>query len=174
MGIDEFVLNFPPSQGFDGSGHDRGYTTPMNIPGPVGVLEQRLDDYEFRRLRCVAEACPPLEEQNIIVKRGREPEDAGVFVAGAARAADSHLDRNEDTSRSDFYKDIPLLESVLAGIFAAYLKDGIIILPVKAGDAACGGVVQPARFAPFNPFSLGAGSRDGRRAGWTIGDDSEL
>src|SRR6058998_393949 len=96
--------------------------------GPGGVLEQRLEDYEFRlsQLRMAHAVHRALEEQNhVIIEAGTGTGKTLAYLLPALLHGRRILVSTGTKTLQDqiFYKDIPLLESVLGRpIRAAYLK----------------------------------------------------
>jgi ATP-dependent DNA helicase DinG len=96
--------------------------------GPGGLLEQRLDDYEFRpsQIRMADAVHQALESQNhLIVEAGTGTGKTIAYLLPALVHGRRILVSTGTKTLQDqiFYKDIPLLESVLGRpIAAAYLK----------------------------------------------------
>ena len=96
--------------------------------GPGGILEQRLDDYEFRpsQVRMAEAVHRALEEQNhVIIEAGTGTGKTLAYLLPALLHGQRILVSTGTKTLQDqiFYKDIPLLESILERpIRAAYLK----------------------------------------------------
>jgi ATP-dependent DNA helicase DinG len=96
--------------------------------GPGGVLEQRLEDYEFRpsQVRMAEAVHRALEEQNhVIIEAGTGTGKTLAYLLPALLHGRRILVSTGTKTLQDqiFYKDIPLLETVLGRpIRAAYLK----------------------------------------------------
>src|SRR5436853_3943060 len=96
--------------------------------GPGGVLEQRLEDYEFRpsQIRMADAVLRALEDQNhVIIEAGTGTGKTLAYLLPALMYGRRVLVSTGTKTLQDqiFYKDIPLLESVLGRpIQAAYLK----------------------------------------------------
>src|SRR5574342_34752 len=96
--------------------------------GPGGVLEQRLEDYEFRpsQVRMAEAVQEALESQNhVIIETGTVRGNALAYLLPALAYGRRILVSTGTKTLQDqiFYKDIPLLEKLLERpIRAAYLK----------------------------------------------------
>ena len=96
--------------------------------GPGGILEQRLEDYEHRpsQIRMAHAVHRALEEQShIIIEAGTGTGKTLAYLLPALIHGKRVLVSTGTKTLQDqiFYKDIPLLESVLGRpIRAAYLK----------------------------------------------------
>src|SRR5438477_7494596 len=96
--------------------------------GPGGVLEQRLGDYEYRpsQVRMAEAVRRALEEQNhVIIEAGTGTGKTLAYLLPALLHGRRILVSTGTKTLQDqiFYKDIPLLETVLQRpIRAAYLK----------------------------------------------------
>ena len=96
--------------------------------GPGGTLEQRLDDYEHRpsQIRMAKAVHRALEEQNhVIIEAGTGTGKTLAYLLPALLHGKRILVSTGTKTLQDqiFYKDVPLLESVLERpIRAAYLK----------------------------------------------------
>src|SRR5213080_1570220 len=96
--------------------------------GPGGVLEQRLEDYEFRpsQIRMAEAVHEALESQNhVIIEAGTGTGKTLAYLLPALVYGRRILVSTGTKTLQDqiFYKDIPLLESVVGRpIQAAYLK----------------------------------------------------
>src|SRR5712671_1238522 len=96
--------------------------------GSGGVLEQRLEDYEFRpsQIRMAEAVRRALEEQNhVIIEAGTGTGKTLAYLLPALLHGRRILVSTGTKTLQDqiFYKDIPLLESVIERpIRAAYLK----------------------------------------------------
>src|SRR5215831_11363529 len=95
---------------------------------PGGLLDQRLEDYEFRpsQIRMAEAVERALEEQNhVIIEAGTGTGKTLAYLLPALLHGRRILVSTGTKTLQDqiFYKDIPLLESVLERpIRAAYLK----------------------------------------------------
>jgi len=96
--------------------------------GPGGILEQRLEDYEYRpsQVRMAEAVHRALEEQgHVIIEAGTGTGKTLAYLLPALLHGSRILVSTGTKTLQDqiFYKDIPLLESVLGRpIRAAYLK----------------------------------------------------
>src|SRR5437763_12205130 len=96
--------------------------------GPGGVLEERLKDYEYRpsQVRMAEAVQRALEEQNhVIIEAGTGTGKTMAYLLPALLHDRRILVSTGTKTLQDqiFYKDIPLLESVVGRpIRAAYLK----------------------------------------------------
>src|SRR3989337_3178305 len=96
--------------------------------GPGGVLEQRLEDYEFRpsQVRMAEAVHRALEQQNhVIIEAGTGTGKTLAYLLPALVYGRRILVSTGTKTLQDqiFYKDVPLLESVVRRpIRAAYLK----------------------------------------------------
>ena len=96
--------------------------------GPGGVLEQRLEDYEYRpsQVRMAEAVHRALEEQShVIIEAGTGTGKTLAYLLPALLHGRRILVSTGTKTLQDqiFYKDIPLLESVIGRpIRAAYLK----------------------------------------------------
>src|SRR5919204_2665588 len=96
--------------------------------GPGGLLEQRLPDYEFRpsQVRMADAVYGALEEQNhVIIEAGTGTGKTLAYLLPALVHGRRVLVSTGTKTLQDqiFYKDIPLLETILdRPIQAAYLK----------------------------------------------------
>lgn len=96
--------------------------------GPGGILEQRLPDYEYResQIRMAEAVSDALEEQNhVIIEAGTGTGKTLAYLLPALLYGRRILVSTGTKTLQDqiFYKDIPLLESVLERpIRASYLK----------------------------------------------------
>src|SRR5213592_892380 len=96
--------------------------------GPGGVLEQRLEDYEYRpsQVRMAEAVHEALEAQNhVMIEAGTGTGKTLAYLLPALMFGRRILVSTGTKTLQDqiFYKDIPLLESVLdRPIRAAYLK----------------------------------------------------
>src|SRR4030095_16360539 len=96
--------------------------------GPGGVLQQKLGDYEFRpsQIRMAEAVSEALDGQNhVIIEAGTGTGKTLAYLLPALVYGRRILISTGTKTRQDqiFYKDIPLLESVLGRpIRAAYLK----------------------------------------------------
>src|SRR2546422_751559 len=96
--------------------------------GPGGVLEQRLEDYEYRpsQVRMAEAVHRALEEQShVIIEAGTGTGKTLAYLLPALAYGRRILVSTGTKTLQDqiFYKDIPLLEKLLGrSIRAAYLK----------------------------------------------------
>src|SRR5499433_4416864 len=96
--------------------------------GPGGVLSQRLEDYEFRpsQVRMAQAVHRALEDQNhVIIEAGTGTGKTLAYLLPALLHGQRLLVSTGTKTLQDqiFYKDIPLLETILGRpIRAAYLK----------------------------------------------------
>src|SRR5437867_11590745 len=96
--------------------------------GPGGVLEQRLEDYEYRpsQVRMAEAVHRALEEQShVIIEAGTGTGKTLAYLLPALLHGRCILVSTGTKTLQDqiFYKDIPMLESILERpIRAAYLK----------------------------------------------------
>src|SRR5687768_6427066 len=96
--------------------------------GPGGILDQRLEDYEFRpsQVRMAEAVHRALEEQNhVIIEAGTGTGKTLAYLLPALVYGRRILVSTGTKTLQDqiFYKDIPLLESVVGRpVRAAYLK----------------------------------------------------
>lgn len=151
--------------------------------GPGGVLEQRLDDYEFRpsQVRMAEAVRRALEEQNhIIIEAGTGTGKTLAYLLPALLHGQRILVSTGTKTLQDqiFYKDIPLLESVLdRPIRAAYLKGrNNYLCRLKLETQHAEGLFSPRELRSFQAILDWAQQTEtGDRAELgSIGDDSEL
>ncbi len=151
--------------------------------GPGGVLEQRLEDYEFRpsQVRMAEAVHEALEEQNhVIIEAGTGTGKTLAYLLPALVYGRRILVSTGTKTLQDqiFYKDIPLLESLIGRpIRAAYLKGrNNYLCRLKLETAQTEGLFTPAELRTFKSILGWAQETEtGDRAELgTIGDDSEL
>src|SRR5947199_4003246 len=151
--------------------------------GPGGVLEQRLEDYEYRpsEVRKAEAVRRPLEEQShVIIEAGTGTGKTLAYLLPALLHGRRILVSTGTKTLQDqiFYKDIPLLESVLGRpIRAAYLKGrNNYLCRLKLETAQTEGLFTTKELRAFKSIVSWAGETEtGDRAELgTIGDDSEL
>jgi ATP-dependent DNA helicase DinG len=151
--------------------------------GPGGVLEQRLDDYEFRpsQVRMAEAVHEALESQNhVIIEAGTGTGKTLAYLLPALAYGRRILVSTGTKTLQDqiFYKDIPLLEKLLGRpIRAAYLKGrNNYLCRLKLETAQTEGLFTPRELRTFQSILDWAQETEtGDRAELgTIGDDSEL
>lgn len=151
--------------------------------GPGGVLEQRLEDYEFRpsQVRMAEAVHTALESQNhIIIEAGTGTGKTLAYLLPALAYGRRILVSTGTKTLQDqiFYKDIPLLEKLLERpIRAAYLKGrNNYLCRLKLETAQTEGLFTPRELRAFQSILDWAQETEtGDRAELgTIGDDSEL
>jgi len=151
--------------------------------GPGGVLEQRLDDYEFRpsQVRMAEAVHEALESQNhVIIEAGTGTGKTLAYLLPALAYGRRILVSTGTKTLQDqiFYKDIPLLEKLLERpIRAAYLKGrNNYLCRLKLETAQTDGLFTPRELPAFQSILDWAQETEtGDRAELgTIGDDSEL
>jgi ATP-dependent DNA helicase DinG len=151
--------------------------------GPGGVLEQRLDDYEFRpsQVRMAEAVHEALESQNhVIIEAGTGTGKTLAYLLPALVYGRRILVSTGTKTLQDqiFYKDIPLLEKLLERpIRAAYLKGrNNYLCRLKLETAQTEGLFTPRELRTFQSILDWAQETEtGDRAELgTIGDDSEL
>lgn len=151
--------------------------------GPGGVLEQRLGDYEFRpsQVRMAEAVHRALEEQNhVIIEAGTGTGKTLAYLLPALVYGKRILVSTGTKTLQDqiFYKDIPLLESVVGRpIRAAYLKGrNNYLCRMKLETQHTEGLFSPKQHRAFQAILDWAQETEtGDRAELgTIGDDSEL
>jgi ATP-dependent DNA helicase DinG len=151
--------------------------------GPGGVLEQRLDDYEFRpsQVRMAEAVHEALESQNhVIIEAGTGTGKTLAYLLPALAYGRRILVSTGTKTLQDqiFYKDIPLLERLLERpIRAAYLKGrNNYLCRLKLETAQTDGLFTPRELPAFQSILDWAQETEtGDRAELgTIGDDSEL
>jgi ATP-dependent DNA helicase DinG len=151
--------------------------------GPGGVLEQRLEDYEFRpsQIRMAEAVHEALESQNhVIIEAGTGTGKTLAYLLPALAYGRRILVSTGTKTLQDqiFYKDIPLLEKLLERpIRAAYLKGrNNYLCRLKLETAQTEGLFTPRELRAFQAILEWAQETEtGDRAELgTIGDDSEL
>src|SRR5262245_6616345 len=151
--------------------------------GPGGILEQRLEDYEFRpsQIRMAEAVQRALEEQNhVIIEAGTGTGKTLAYLLPALLYGRRILVSTGTKTLQDqiFYKDIPLLEAVLERpIRAAYLKGRANYLcRLKLQGQFAEGLFTPRELPVFQEIVEWAQETEtGDRAELgSIGDDSEL
>src|SRR5215831_16434704 len=151
--------------------------------GPGGVLSQRLDDYEFRpsQIRMAEAVHRALEEQNhVIIEAGTGTGKTLAYLLPALLHGRRILVSTGTKTLQDqiFYKDIPLLESVLGRpIRAAYLKGrNNYLCRLKLETLHAEGLFSMRELSSFKAILEWAQETEtGDRAELgSIGDDSDL
>jgi ATP-dependent DNA helicase DinG len=151
--------------------------------GPGGILEQRLEDYEFRpsQVRMAEAVHRALEEQNhVIIEAGTGTGKTLAYLLPALLHGRRILVSTGTKTLQDqiFYKDIPLLESVLGRpIRAAYLKGrNNYLCRLKLETQHTEGLFSPRELKSFQAildWSQETETGDRAELG-SVGDDSEL
>jgi ATP-dependent DNA helicase DinG len=150
---------------------------------PGGLLEQRLDDYEFRpsQIRMAEAVQRALEEQNhVIIEAGTGTGKTLAYLLPALLHGRRILVSTGTKTLQDqiFYKDIPLLEAVLRRpIRAAYLKGrNNYLCRLKLETLHAEGLFSPRELRSFKAIvEWAAETETGDRAELgSVGDDSEL
>src|ERR1051325_11300003 len=151
--------------------------------GPGGVLEQRLEDYEFRpsQVRMADAVHRALEEQShVIIEAGTGTGKTLAYLLPALLHGRRILVSTGTKTLQDqiFFKDIPLLETVLQRpIRAAYLKGrNNYLCRLKLETAHAEGLFSLRELRSFKAILDWAGQTEtGDRAELgTIRDDSDL
>jgi ATP-dependent DNA helicase DinG len=151
--------------------------------GPGGVLEQRLGDYEFRpsQIRMAEAVQRALEQQNhVIIEAGTGTGKTLAYLLPALLHGRRILVSTGTKTLQDqiFYKDIPLLETVLGRpIRAAYLKGrNNYLCRLKLETLHAEGLFSLPEMRSFKSILEWAGQTEtGDRAELgSAGDDSEL
>jgi ATP-dependent DNA helicase DinG len=151
--------------------------------GPGGLLEQRLGDYEFRpsQIRMAQAVHGALEEQNhLIVEAGTGTGKTLAYLVPALIHGRRIVVSTGTKTLQDqiFYKDVPLLEKVMARpIRAAYLKGrNNYLCRLKLEDHLAEGLFTPQEMPAFKQIvSWAQETETGDRAELgNIGEDSEL
>lgn len=151
--------------------------------GPGGILEQRLADYEFRpsQVRMAEAVHEALEEQNhLIIEAGTGTGKTLAYLLPALVYGRRILVSTGTKTLQDqiFYKDIPLLESLIGrSIRAAYLKGrNNYLCRLKLETAQTEGLFTPKELRTFQSILGWAQQTEtGDRAELgSIGDDSAL
>jgi ATP-dependent DNA helicase DinG len=151
--------------------------------GPGGTLAQRLDDYEFRpsQVRMAHAVHRALEEQNhVIIEAGTGTGKTLAYLLPALLHGRRILVSTGTKTLQDqiFYKDIPLLESVLGRpIRAAYLKGrNNYLCRLKMETLHAEGLFSHRELKSFKAIiDWAAETETGDRAELgSVGDDSDL
>src|SRR5262245_45473304 len=151
--------------------------------GPGGVLEQRLEDYEFRpsQVRMAEAVRRALEDQShVIIEAGTGTGKTLAYLLPALLHGSRILVSTGTKTLQDqiFYKDIPLLESVLGRpIRAAYLKGrNNYLCRLKLETLHAEGLFSPGELRTFQAIlDWAQDTETGDRAELgSVGDDSEL
>jgi ATP-dependent DNA helicase DinG len=151
--------------------------------GPGGTLAQRLDDYEFRpsQVRMAHAVHRALEEQNhVIIEAGTGTGKTLAYLLPALLHGRRILVSTGTKTLQDqiFYKDIPLLESVLGRpIRAAYLKGrNNYLCRLKMETLHTEGLFSLRELKSFKAIiDWAAETETGDRAELgSVGDDSDL
>src|SRR5499426_188774 len=151
--------------------------------GPGGVLEQRLEDYEFRpsQVRMAEAVQRALEEQShVIIEAGTGTGKTLAYLLPTLLHGRRILVSTGTKTLQDqiFYKDIPLLENVLGRpIRAAYLKGrNNYLCRIKLETLHAEGLFSPRELRTFKSIlDWARDTETGDRAELgSIGDDSEL
>jgi ATP-dependent DNA helicase DinG len=151
--------------------------------GPGGVLEQRLEDYEYRpsQVRMAEAVHHALEEQShVIIEAGTGTGKTLAYLLPALVHGRRVLVSTGTKTLQDqiFYKDIPLLEMILdRPIQAAYLKGrNNYLCRLKLETLATEGLFSSRELRSFQSIVDWAQQTEtGDRAELgSIGDDSEL
>ena len=151
--------------------------------GPGGTLAQRLDDYEFRpsQVRMAHAVRRALEEQNhVIIEAGTGTGKTLAYLLPALLHGRRILVSTGTKTLQDqiFYKDIPLLESVLGRpIRAAYLKGrNNYLCRLKMETLHAEGLFSLRELKSFKAIiDWAAETETGDRAELgSVGDDSDL
>ena len=124
--------------------------------GPGGVLEQRLEDYEFRpsQVRMAEAVHDALESQNhVIIEAGTGTGKTLAYLLPALAYGRRILVSTGTKTLQDqiFYKDIPLLENLIGRpIRAAYLKGrNNYLCRLKLETAQTEGLFTPKELQTF-------------------------
>src|SRR5262249_3861493 len=151
--------------------------------GPGGTLAQRLDDYEFRpsQVRMAHAVHRALEEQNhVIIEAGTGTGKTLAYLLPALLHGRRILVSTGTKTLQDqiFYKDIPLLESILGRpIRAAYLKGrNNYLCRLKLETLHAEGLFSTRELRSFKKIlAWAAETETGDRAELgSAGDDSDL
>jgi ATP-dependent DNA helicase DinG len=151
--------------------------------GPGGILDQRLDDYEFRpsQIRMAEAVADALEHQNhVIIEAGTGTGKTLAYLLPALLHGRRLLVSTGTKTLQDqiFYKDIPLLENALERpIRAAYLKGrNNYLCRLKLNVQLADGLFTPKELPAFRGIVEWAEHTEtGDRAELgDIGDDLEL
>jgi ATP-dependent DNA helicase DinG len=159
------------------------YVVMQDFFAPGGLLERRLDDYEYRpsQVRMADAVHRALEEQNhVIIEAGTGTGKTLAYLLPALLHGRRILVSTGTKTLQDqiFYKDIPLLETILGRpIRAAYLKGrNNYLCRLKLETLHSEGLFSPRELRSFNAILEWAGETEtGDRAELgSAGDDSEL
>src|SRR2546422_5017711 len=151
--------------------------------GPGGVLEQRLEDYEYRpsQVRMAEAVHRALEEQShVIIEAGTGTGKTLAYLLPALIHGRRILVSTGTKTLQDqiFYKDIPLLESVVGRpIRAAYLKGrNNYLCRLKLETLHAEGLFNLREMRTFKSILEWAGQTETGDRGelGSAGDDSEL
>jgi ATP-dependent DNA helicase DinG len=151
--------------------------------GPGGVLEQRLEDYEYRpsQVRMAEAVHRALEEQgHVIIEAGTGTGKTLAYLVPALLHGSRILVSTGTKTLQDqiFYKDIPLLETALGRpIRAAYLKGrNNYLCRLKMETLHSEGLFRPSELRSFQAIvDWAAETETGDRAELgSAGEDSEL
>jgi len=151
--------------------------------GPGGTLSQRLEDYEFRpsQVRMAQAVHRALEDQNhVIIEAGTGTGKTLAYLLPALLHGRRILVSTGTKTLQDqiFYKDIPLLESVLGRpIRAAYLKGrNNYLCRLKLETLHAEGLFSTRELRSFKAIlAWAAETETGDRAELgSVGDDSDL
>src|SRR5205809_6969581 len=151
--------------------------------GPGGVLEQRLEDYEYRpsQVRMAEAVRRALEEQShVIIEAGTGTGKTLAYLLPALFHGRRVLVSTGTKTLQDqiFYKDIPLLETILdRPIQAAYLKGrNNYLCRLKMETVAAEGLFSSSELRSFQAIVDWAEQTETGDRGelGTIGDDSQL
>jgi ATP-dependent DNA helicase DinG len=151
--------------------------------GPGGVLEQRLDDYEYRPSQVrMAEAVQRAlgDQSHVIIEAGTGTGKTLAYLLPALLHGSRIVVSTGTKTLQDqiFYKDIPLLESVLERpIRAAYLKGrNNYLCRLKMETLHSEGLFSPRELRSFQAIiDWAAQTETGDRAELgSIGDDIDL
>src|SRR3989441_374722 len=151
--------------------------------GPGGILEQRLEDYEFRpsQVRMAEAVERALEEQNhVIIEAGTGTGKPLAYLLPALLHGQRILVSTGTKTLQDqiFYKDIPLLESILERpIRAAYLKGrNNYLCRLKMETLHSEGLFSPRELRSFQAIvDWAAQTETGDRGELgSVADDTEL
>jgi ATP-dependent DNA helicase DinG len=151
--------------------------------GPGGLLEQRLEDYEFRpsQVRMAEAVHRALEEQShVIIEAGTGTGKTLAYLLPALLHGSRIIVSTGTKTLQDqiFYKDIPLLETLLGRpIRAAYLKGrNNYLCRLKLETLHAEGLFSMRELRSFKEILEWAGETEtGDRAELgSVGDDSEL
>ncbi len=151
--------------------------------GPGGILEQRLPDYEYRpsQIRMANAVARALEGQNhVIIEAGTGTGKTLAYLLPALLYGRRIVVSTGTKTLQDqiFYKDIPLLETIVERpISAAYLKGrNNYLCRLKLEGQFADGLFTPRELPAFRQIvEWAAETETGDRAELgSVGDDSEL